>query len=169
VVIKKDPKSQLLNFLKTEHLGESGIVYCLTRKKVESKGDWLSQKGFNALPYHAGMDNSTRRKNQQIFQEQKQTVMVATIAFGMGIDKPDVRFVAHMDMPKNIGGYYQETGRVGRDGEASNAWLAYDLSDIVAIGKILENSEGNDDFKRIQFQRLQAMIGYCETADCRRM
>ena len=168
MVIKRDPRSQLLNFLKREHPGESGIVYCLTRKKVESTADWLSQKGFNALPYHAGLEASTRKKHQQIFQEQKQVVMVATIAFGMGIDKPDVRFVAHLDMPKNIESYYQETGRAGRDGEASNAWMAYDLSDMVMIGKILENSEGNDDFKRIQYRRFQAMIGYCETVDCRR-
>jgi ATP-dependent DNA helicase RecQ len=168
VVIKSDARSQLLDFLKREHPGESGIVYCLTRKKVESTAEWLSQKGYNALPYHAGMQASTRKKHQRIFQEQKDVVMVATIAFGMGIDKPDVRFVAHLDMPKNIESYYQETGRAGRDGEASNAWLAYDLSDIVTIGKILENSEGDEDFKRIQYQRLQAMIGYCETADCRR-
>jgi len=168
VVVKSDPKNQLLDFMTREHRGSSGIVYCMTRKKVESTADWLSKKGFNALPYHAGMDASTRRKNQKAFQEQKQVVVVATIAFGMGIDKPDVRFVAHLDMPKNIESYYQETGRAGRDGEASDAWMTYDLSDIVAAGKILDNAEVSEDFKRIQRQRLQAMIGYCETADCRR-
>jgi len=168
VVVKSDPKNQLLDFMTREHRKSSGIVYCMTRKKVEFTADWLSKKGFNALPYHAGMDASTRRKNQKAFQEQKQVVVVATIAFGMGIDKPDVRFVAHLDMPKNIESYYQETGRAGRDGEDSNAWMTYDLSDIVAAGKILDNSEGSEDFKRIQRQRLQAMIGYCETADCRR-
>jgi ATP-dependent DNA helicase RecQ len=168
VVIKNNPKTQLLNFIKREHAGDSGIVYCLTRKKVDATAKWLAQKGYHALPYHAGLDGFVRTKHQRIFQEQENIIIVATIAFGMGIDKPDVRFVVHLDMPKNIESYYQETGRAGRDGEASNAWMAYDLSDIITIGKILENSEGDETFKRIQFQRLQAMIGFCETADCRR-
>lgn len=168
VVIKKNARSQLGAFISDEYVGESGIVYCLTRKKVEATAEWLSKKGYRALPYHAGLDASVRMRHQRLFQEQENIIIVATIAFGMGIDKPNVRFVAHLDMPKNIESYYQETGRAGRDGEKSGAWLAYDLSDIVAIRKILETSQGNEDFKRIQFQRLQAMIGYCETVSCRR-
>jgi len=168
VVLKEDPKAQFDKFLKTEHPNDSGIVYCLTRKKVETTAKWLSEKGYKALPYHAGMDNTVRLKHQQQFQKENGVIIVATVAFGMGIDKPDVRFVAHLDLPKNIESYYQETGRAGRDGKRANAWLAYGLADIVAVHKLLETSTGNEEFKRIQQQRLQAMVGYCETPNCHR-
>ncbi len=168
VVIKQNAKTQLDNFLKTEHPGDSGIVYCLTRKKVESTAKWLSEKGYKALPYHAGLDDSLRKINQRRFLDEESVIIVATIAFGMGIDKPDVRFIAHLDLPKNIESYYQETGRSGRDGQSANAWLAYGLSDIVAVGRILDNSNGSEEFKRIQRQRLQSMTGYCESVNCRR-
>ncbi len=168
VAIKQNAKNQLEFFLKTEHQGDSGIVYCLTRKKVEAVSKWLSERGYKALPYHAGLDDSMRLKHQRKFLNEENVIIVATIAFGMGIDKPDVRFVAHLDLPKNVESYYQETGRAGRDGKRANAWLAYGLSDIVAIGKILDNSNGSEEFKRIQRQRLQAILGYCETVSCRR-
>jgi len=168
VVIKQNAKTQLDNFLKTHHPGDSGIVYCLTRKKVESTAKWLSEKGYKALPYHAGLDDSLRKINQRRFLDEESVIIVATIAFGMGIDKPDVRFIAHLDLPKNIESYYQETGRAGRDGQSANAWLAYGLSDIVAVGRILDGSNGSEEFKRIQRQRLQSMTGYCESVNCRR-
>jgi ATP-dependent DNA helicase RecQ len=168
VVIKQNAKTQLDNFLKTDHSGDSGIVYCLTRKKVESTAKWLSEKGYKALPYHAGLDDSLRKKHQRRFLDEESVIIVATIAFGMGIDKPDVRFIAHLDLPKNIESYYQETGRAGRDGQNADAWLAYGLSDIVAVGRILDNSNGSEEFKRIQRQRLQSMTGYCESVSCRR-
>jgi ATP-dependent DNA helicase RecQ len=168
VAIKQNAKKQLEFFLKTEHQGDSGVVYCLTRKKVEAVSKWLSERRYNALPYHAGLDDSMRLKHQRKFLDEENVIIVATIAFGMGIDKPDVRFVAHLDLPKNIESYYQETGRAGRDGKRANAWMAYGLSDIVAIGKILDSSNGSEEFKRIQRQRLQAILGYCETVSCRR-
>lgn len=168
VVLKENPKAQLDKFLKTEHSKDSGIVYCLTRKKVETTAKWLSGKGYKALPYHAGMDNMARLNHQRRFLKENGVIIVATVAFGMGIDKPNVRFVAHLDLPKNIESYYQETGRAGRDGKKANAWLAYGLADIVAVHKLLDTSTGNEEFKRIQQQRLQAMLGYCETPSCHR-
>jgi len=168
VVIKQNAKTQLENFLKTDHPADSGIVYCLTRKKVESIAKWLSERGYTALPYHAGLDDSVRKKHQRRFLDEESVIIVATIAFGMGIDKPDVRFIAHLDLPKNIESYYQETGRAGRDGQRADAWMAYGLSDIVAVGRILDSSNGSEEFKRIQRRRLQSMTGYCESVNCRR-
>lgn len=166
--IKDNPRSQLLRFLKARNDGESGIVYCLSRKKVEDTANWLKQKGYNALPYHARLDASIRAQNQERFIKEEGIIMVATIAFGMGIDKPDVRFVAHMDLPKNIEAYYQETGRAGRDGLPSVAWMVYGLQDLALQRQMIEGSDSPEDQKRIERQKLTAFLGYCETATCRR-
>ena len=169
IVPKNDPKRQLLQLLRTEHDGDSGIVYCLTRASVEQAAEFLEQNGTVALPYHAGLDSRTRGVNQSRFLREDGVVMVATIAFGMGIDKPDVRFVAHLDLPKSVEGYYQETGRAGRDNLPSTAWLSYGLQDVVQQRKLIDASEGGDAHRRRQSIHLDAMLALCETVGCRRV
>lgn len=169
IVEKTNGRKQLLEFIQQEHKNDAGVVYCLSRKKVEETAAFLSASGIPALPYHAGMDMSERTANQARFLREESIVMVATIAFGMGIDKPDVRFVAHLDLPKSIEGYYQETGRAGRDGLAANAWMAYGLQDVVQQRRMIDESEADETFKRIQGAKLDAMLGLCETLDCRRV
>ncbi|MET9627415.1 DNA helicase RecQ [Lentzea sp. NPDC006480] len=168
IVAKKEPKKQLLDLLRTEHDGDAGIVYCLSRASVEKTAEFLVANGIKALPYHAGLDAQTRQRNQARFLREDGLIMVATIAFGMGIDKPDVRFVAHLDLPKSVEGYYQETGRAGRDGLPSTAWLAYGLSDVVQQRKMIESSEGDLAFRRRSQAHLDAMLALCETITCRR-
>ncbi|HEY8102265.1 MAG TPA: DNA helicase RecQ [Burkholderiaceae bacterium] len=168
IVEKNNGRKQLLEFIESEHASDAGIVYCLSRKKVEETAEFLKENGINALPYHAGMDTPTRTKNQARFLREESIVMVATIAFGMGIDKPDVRFVAHLDLPKSIEGYYQETGRAGRDGAPANAWMAYGLQDVVQQRRMIDESEADETFKRVQSVKLDAMLGLCETMNCRR-
>ena len=165
---KNDPKRQLLELLRSEHDGEAGIVYCLSRASVEQTADFLVGNGIVALPYHAGLDARTRAANQSRFLREDGVIMVATIAFGMGIDKPDVRFVAHLDLPKSVEGYYQETGRGGRDGLPSTAWLAYGLQDVVQQRKMIDTSEGDDAHRRRLATHLDAMLALCETIQCRR-
>ena len=162
-----DERAQLRAFLR-EHAGESGIVYCLSRKKVDATADWLNAEMTKALPYHAGMDQEVRRRNQSRFLREEGIVMVATIAFGMGIDKPDVRFVAHLDLPKSVEGYYQETGRAGRDGDESEALMIYGLADVVQQRRFIEQSEASEEFKRAGRAKLDALLGLCETTACRR-
>lgn len=165
---KQDAKAQLLRIIRDEHPGAAGIVYCLSRKSVEGTAAWLQAQGIDALPYHAGLDARLRAANQQRFLREDGVVMVATIAFGMGIDKPDVRFVAHLDLPKSVEGYYQETGRAGRDGEPSTAWLAYGLQDVVQQRRMIADGEGDAQRKRNQTLHLDAMLALCETVECRR-
>ncbi|MEU4377963.1 DNA helicase RecQ [Micromonospora echinofusca] len=168
IVPKREPRKQLLSLLRDEHPGDAGIVYCLSRASVEKTADFLAANGVAALPYHAGLDAATRARNQQRFLREDGLVMVATIAFGMGIDKPDVRFVAHLDLPKSVEGYYQETGRAGRDGLPSTAWLAYGLQDVVQQRKMIETSDGDLAHRRNLAAHLDAMLALCETVRCRR-
>lgn len=169
IVEKENVRRQLLDFITAEHAGEAGIVYCLSRKKVEETAEFLRENGISALAYHAGMDTPLRSKHQSRFLREDGIIMVATIAFGMGIDKPDVRFVAHLDLPRSIEGYYQETGRAGRDGLPADAWMAYGLQDVVQQRRMIEESEADITFKRMQSARLDAMLGLCETLTCRRV
>lgn len=168
IVEKNEVKRQLLAFIREEHAGDSGIVYCLSRARVEDVAAFLSQNGVPALPYHAGMEAAVRAAHQARFLREEGLVMVATIAFGMGVNKPDVRFVAHVDLPKSVEGYYQETGRAGRDGDPATAWMAYGLQDVVQQRRMIDESNGDDLFKRRSSRQLDAMLGLCESVDCRR-
>nr|WP_107422340.1 DNA helicase RecQ [Streptomyces sp. CB01249] len=168
IVGKVDPKKQLLAFLKEEHAGDAGIIYCLSRASTEKTAEFLCRNGIEAVPYHAGLDAGTRAAHQSRFLREEGLVVVATIAFGMGIDKPDVRFVAHLDLPKSVEGYYQETGRAGRDGAPSTAWMAYGLQDVVQQRKLIQGGEGDEAFRRRAAAHLDSMLALCETAQCRR-
>jgi len=164
----QNSRDKLWRFIQENHQGDAGIIYCLSRKKVEATATWLSDKGLTALPYHAGLSAAIRQRHQQRFLREDAVIIVATIAFGMGIDKPDVRFVAHLNLPKNIEAYYQETGRAGRDGTPANAWMSYGLQDVITLRQMMQDSDAGEEHKRIIQQKLDAMLGLCELASCRR-
>jgi len=168
IVQKQNPRQQLLAFIRHQHDGDAGIIYCLSRKKVEETAQWLRTQGINALPYHAGMNSTDRQQHQQQFLRQESVVIVATIAFGMGIDKPNVRFVAHLDLPKSVEAYYQETGRAGRDGLPADAWMVYGLQDVVMLKRMLAGSDADETHKRLELHKLDAMLALCEQVHCRR-
>ena len=167
VTLKNNARQQLQTFLENEHPNDAGIVYCLSRKKVDETAAWLKELGWDALPYHAGLDAPTRNKNQRRFLREEGVIMVATVAFGMGIDKPNVRFVAHLDLPKSLEGYYQETGRAGRDGLPANAWMTYGLGDVVSMRQMLLSGDAPEERKRVELQKLDALLGFCESTECR--
>ncbi|TQV78075.1 DNA helicase RecQ [Exilibacterium tricleocarpae] len=165
---KNNARQQLLRFIHNEHPRDAGIVYCLSRRKVEATAEWLQGQGYTALAYHAGLGADQRRRHQERFLREEGVIIVATVAFGMGIDKPDVRFVAHLDLPKSIEAYYQETGRAGRDGEPATAWMVYGIQDVVKLRQMLETSQGSEQHKRVERHKLDAMLGLCEITSCRR-